>query len=222
MNAVLSILRKEGRNFAGSEKGVFVVFGILILSWSFLSRNNTLNSSDIFNSIWWLFFSVVVCSNFANTVFVTERINGSMEILLTSGFSRNAVLFGKILFVMVVSIVIGFASIALSLVWLAVFDRMAGAFVHQALRGASLYCCGVFLNATAGAWMSIRFSSFRIIPFVNIFIVALICTIYYALPADVRSSEWRLMPALAASGILFLLFAVKDFNGEKVIAPVDL
>jgi ABC-type Na+ efflux pump permease subunit len=214
---ILAILRKEWRNFAGSEKGVFVVFGILVLSWSFLSRNNAAGASDIFNSVWWLFFSVVVCSNFANTVFVTERVSGSMEILLTSGFSRNAVLFGKVLFVIIVSAGIGAACIVLSLLWIYIFDRMAAVLMQQIAHGALLYACGVFMNAAAGAWMSIRFSSFRIIPFVNIFVLSLICAVYYALPSGAI-----LMLILAAVGVLFLVLAAKDFNGEKIIAPVDL
>jgi ABC-type Na+ efflux pump permease subunit len=219
---IIAVLEKEWRNFTGSEKGVFIVFGVLVLSWSFLSRNNALGTSSDFNAVWWLFFSIVVCTNFANTVFVTERISGSMEILLTSGFPRNAVLFGKILFVMEVSVAIGAACVGLSLAWIALSGALCPAVTRQVLAGLLLYCCGVFMNASAGAWMSIRFSSFRIIPFVNIFILSLICAVYYTLPAAVRASQWPLMLGLAVAGAVFLLCAIRDFNGEKIIAPVDL
>lgn len=222
MKDVIAVLQKEWRGFAGSEKGVFMVFGILVLSWSLLSRNNASGTSDFFSSVWWLFFSVVVCSNFANTVFVTERVNGSMEILLTSGFSRSAVLAGKVLFVIVVSVVIGGLCAALSLLWICCFDGAAPLLMRRILDGTILFTCGAFMNAAAGAWMSIRFSSFRIIPFVNMLILSVMCAVYYTLTAAAGCPDWLLMAILTASGILFLILAAKDFNGEKIITPVDL
>jgi ABC-type transport system involved in multi-copper enzyme maturation permease subunit len=216
------ILKKEWRNFTGSEKGVFAVYGILIFVWSFLPLYNAPGSFAFDGAIWWLFFSVIVSGNFANAVFVSERLSGSMEILLTCGFSRNSVLMGKIIFVMLMSVAIGGLCFGLSFVWIAVTGRPQLFAAESLLFGALLYCAGTFMNAAAGAWMSIRLSSPRLIPFVNLLFVGLVCGMYYALRYAVPVSGWLLVLFLAAAGLAFLLLAKKDFNGEKIIAPLDV
>jgi ABC-type Na+ efflux pump permease subunit len=219
---MLAILRKEWRNFVGSEKGVFAVYGILVFVWSFLPLYNNLGSFALGGAVWWLFFSVIVSGNFANTVFVAERMSGSMEILLTSGFSRNGVLFGKVLFVMILSGVIGGLCLCLSLVWIGLSGHAAHLFGPSLLYAVALYASGTFMNAAAGAWMSIRLSSPRLIPFVNILLVGLVCGMYYALFFTACMSEWMLPALLLAVGCVFCALAKKDFDGEKIIAPVDV
>jgi ABC-type transport system involved in cytochrome c biogenesis permease component len=219
MNDVLAILRKEWRNFAGSEKGVFAVYAILIFVWSFLPLYNNLGSFALGGAVWWLFFSVIVSGNFANTVFVSERMSGAMEILLTSGFSRNGVLFGKVLFVMIMSGVIGALCFGLSFVWICLSDHAAFLFGPSLVYAALLYASGTFMNAGAGAWMSIRLSSPRLIPFVNILFVGLVCGVYYELSFI---SEWMLPVLLMAAGCGFCALAKRDFDGEKIIAPIDV
>jgi ABC-type transport system involved in multi-copper enzyme maturation permease subunit len=222
MKDMFAILEKEWRTFTGSEKGVFIVYAILILTWSFLPLYNNLGSFALGGTVWWLFFSVIISGNFAQTVFVTERMSGSMEILLTSGFSRDGVLFGKILFVMVMSIAIGGLCIGLSLAWIALKGHAALLPGTSLLYAALLYVAGTFMNAAAGAWMSIRLSSPRLIPFVTILLVGLVCGVYYALFFAVPASEWLLSALLFCAGCVFLALARKDFNGEKIIAPVDV
>jgi ABC-type Na+ efflux pump permease subunit len=222
MKDMFAILEKEWRTFTGSEKGVFIVYAILILTWSFLPLYNNLGSFALGGTVWWLFFSVIISGNFAQTVFVTERMSGSMEILLTSGFSRDGVLFGKILFVMVMSIAIGGLCIGLSLAWIVLEGHVALLFGQSLLYAALLYVAGTFMNASAGAWMSIRLSSPRLIPFVTILLVGLVCGLYYALVRAFPFPEWLLSALLFCAGCVFLALARKDFNGEKIIAPVDV
>jgi ABC-type Na+ efflux pump permease subunit len=222
MNDSVTILKKEWHNFTGSEKGVFVVYGIIIFVWSFLPLYNDVGSFAMSGTVWWLFFSVIVSGNFANSVFVSERLSGSMEILLSSGFSRGGVLYGKILFVVLMSICIGGLCFALSFLWVVCSSQLY-LFMGRSLAASwLLYCCGTLLNATAGAWMSIRLSSPRLIPFVNILIIGIVCGIYYALHIAAPVSEWLLIVLLLVCSVVFLLLAKKDFNGEKVIAPVDI
>ena len=222
MKDSVTILKKEWRNFTGSEKGVFVVYGIIIFVWSFLPLYNNTGSFALSGAVWWLFFSVIVSGNFANTVFVAERMSGSMEILLTCGFSRNGVLYGKILFVVLMSVAIGSLCFGLSLFWIAVLSQMHPVSGTSLAMSSLLYCSGTLLNATAGAWMSIRLSSPRLIPFVNILIIGLVCGVYYALYYTAWVSEWFLISLLIVFAAVFFLLAKKDFHGEKVIAPVDI
>ncbi len=220
MSEIRVIVRKEWRNFAGSERGVFVVYGALVLAWSLLVRNNILNSSTLFTGIWWLSLSVLVSSTVANSVFVTERLSGSMEILLTCGFSRSAVLYGKVLFVVFVSIALGALCSGLALVW-SIGDNPA-LFLRGILGNADLYCGGAFLSATAGAWLSIRFSSPRIIPFVVLILVSGVCGAYLVVAQFTGLPEWALFLLTLVIGGGLLGLAKKDFHGEKIIAPLDI
>jgi ABC-type Na+ efflux pump permease subunit len=214
------ILRKEWACFTGSEKGVFIVYAILVFVWSFLPRYNAAGGPGFLAGIWWLSLSVIVSSGFANSVFVAERINGSMEILLSCGFSRNAVVLGKTAFVVLVSAAMGAVCLLLSLAWS--LGNLQFFLVLSALTNLLLYTGGAFMGAAAGAWMSIRFSSPRIMPFANLFLVIVICAAYYIAAQFVPVSEWVLFLMTAVAGSAFLWRAIKDFHGEKVIAPVDM
>ena len=52
MKKLNAIIGKEWAGFLGSERGVFSVYGILVLSWSFLPLYKGLGTGPI----WWLFF----------------------------------------------------------------------------------------------------------------------------------------------------------------------
>jgi ABC-type transport system involved in multi-copper enzyme maturation permease subunit len=106
VQSIKSIVIKEWKCFVGSDRGLFFFYGILMVSWSmFLAFRE---QPDDLSAPWWLiFFSVVVTANFSNTVFISERINGALEILISSGHSRMAILYGKIFFILIMSIVMG-------------------------------------------------------------------------------------------------------------------
>jgi len=221
MNAILSIFKKEWHCFKGSEKGVFIVYSILLFVWSFFPLNNV-STVAMSGSLWWLFFSVIISGNFASTVFVAERLSGSMEILLTSGYSRNAVLFGKMLFVMTLSIVIGILCLGLSFVWIMVSGHSQIAFGQAIFFAALVYSAGTFMNAASGAWLSVVLSSPRLLPFINVLVVGMICAIYSALHIFCGFAEWQLGLLLIIAGFVFLQLAKKEFNSEKIVAPLDV
>jgi ABC-type transport system involved in multi-copper enzyme maturation permease subunit len=220
MRQIGTIVGKEWSCFAGSEKGVFVVYAVLLVVWSFLPRQNALNGFGPVAAMWWMSLSVIVCSIFANSVFVSERISGSMEILLTSGISRNAIIFGKIAFVVLMSAGLGVGCTLLSLAW--PLGSLPPFFVQSELMGLMLYFGGAFMGASAGAWMSIRFSSPRTMPFVNWAMVLALCSIYYGAGHFCSLPLWTLFCETVVVGCAFLWRAQREFNGEKVIAPVDV
>jgi|WetSurMetagenome_2_1015567.scaffolds.fasta_scaffold00008_11 ABC-type Na+ efflux pump permease subunit len=220
MKQIVLILKKEWACFTGSEKGVFVVYAVLVFAWSFLPRYNATGGPGFLSGLWWLSLAVIMSSGFANSVFVSERVSGSMEILLTSGFSRDAVVLGKAAFVALVSSGMGVLCMLLSFVWS--IGNIQAYPVRSAMTDLLLYLGGAFMGSTAGAWMSIRFSSPRIMPFANLFLVMLLCAAYYAAISFIPLSEWLLFLLTCAAGTVFLWRAIKDFHGEKVIAPVEM
>jgi ABC-type Na+ efflux pump permease subunit len=172
--------------------------------------------------IWWLFFSVIISGNFANTVFVSERLSGSMEIVLTSGFSRDTVLFGKTVFIIGMSIVIGAVCLCFSRLWLHVSGQGQTGFHHVAFYGAVLYCAGTCMNVAIAAWMSVRLQSPRLIPIVTILAMSLIVAGFSVLLYFVQVPQWSLSIVLLSLAFVFLLLARKEFNGEKIIQPIHL
>jgi ABC-type Na+ efflux pump permease subunit len=218
MKKYKAILEKEWGNFKGSERGVFFIYGILVFSWSFFPLYKEMGSGPI----WWLFFSVIICGNFSNSVFVSERLNGSMEILLTSGFSRTTVFFGKIAFVLLMSTIIGILCFSLSMVWLSIAGREQASMGIGIVYDAVLFCTGVLMNAAFGAWMSFRLQSPRIIPFMTIMVMGLIVALFYGLSFAFATPQWALGLILAALAGVFGLLAKKEFDGEKIIQPIHL
>jgi len=218
MKAIGLVLRKEWTGFLGSERGVFAIYAILILSWSCLPLSQGLGAGPV----WWLFFSIIISGNFSNTVFVSERLSGSMEILLTSGLSREAVLFGKVAFVAIMSIAVGAACLGLAVLWLSLSGSAHGAPIPGRLQGIALYCAGTIMNVACGAWLSVRMQSPRIIPFISIIIAAVIVSLYFVCAYALSAPQWTLPVLLFAAAFFFFFLARKEFNGEKVVAPITL
>jgi hypothetical protein len=218
MKKLSALLKKEFKNFRGSERGVFIIYIVLVLSWSFLPLYSGVGSG----SLWWLFFSVVISGNFANTVFVAERLNGSMEILLTSGFRRTTVLSAKLLFVMSMSMAVGALCFGISLIWVALAGQYNPHSIAAWFQDAAFYIAGICMNVTCGAWMSIRLQSPRIIPFLSLLFIGILIGIYYAITLVAPIPQWTLLPVVFVAAVFFYFFARKDFHGEKIIAPLHL
>ena len=88
MNQCLLVLRKEWLNFVCSDRSVFFIYLFLVAGWGMLLATMD-HGGSIGSPLWLVFFSVIIAANFSTTVFVSERMSGSLEILLTSGLSRS-------------------------------------------------------------------------------------------------------------------------------------
>ena len=144
MKSILQVLRKEWMCFIGSDRGVFGLYAILVLSeFSAWIRDD---SGIRLGALWLVLFSVVVSANFSRTVFISERITGALEILITSGLSRSSILFGKMLFVIMMSLIIGGICLLLGLLWPRFLFNSSGGSVNAA--DFLIYAASVFLNVS--------------------------------------------------------------------------
>ncbi len=222
MKDIWLIVRKEWTGFAKSDRGIFLVYGILVLAWSFLLSSNINLLLAGAGYLWLIFFSVIVSGNFSNTTFSAERISGSLEILLTSGITRNAILIGKIAFVIVMSIILGFLCYILAVGIYVVkgenFNLVLS--IIPAGKMMLLYSVACFMNGTCGAWLAVRINNPRLLHFVNLFVLVLIVIIHTVLSTIFTLSIWSLFTVLGITGILFFLLAARDFKSERVIQPV--
>jgi hypothetical protein len=234
MNSGILILRKEIVSFLRNDRSALVVQILLILVWSaFLAANfsSTRTATTDLGGypgelLWWVFFSVVVSGNFAGTVFVSERIQGSMEILLTSGLTRRSVLWGKIGFVLLMSFLVGFVCYGASLLWLTAWSPAAfGGERIPLLRAAGdlgLFVSATWMNATCGAWLSLRLPN----PRLSHFAVFLVFSVMVMLHIVLWFLLDPLIPPLWAwfciAGVVFAIVADRGFHGEKVVQPVRM
>ncbi|MDG5813692.1 hypothetical protein QA601_01245 [Chitinispirillales bacterium ANBcel5] len=217
MKGLKTVLNKEFKAFAGSDKGVFVVYSVLVLAWSFLFASG--DDSMVGGAFWLVFFSVIVAANFSNTVFISERMSGSLEILITSGLSRGAVLFGKMLFIMVMTLLIGGACALIASLWGALLSGYGGR-VQFGVFEILLYTGATFLNAAGSAYFSVRLSSPRLLHFINLFILGVIITVYTVIAELFVVSDWVLLALVIVPGVLFSFLAHREFSGERIIQPV--
>lgn len=219
MNGTLTIVRKEWRCFLGSDRGIFVVYIILMLSWSIMLA--TPGDGTLQGGLFWLvFLSVVISANFSNTVFISERVNGSLEILLTSGLSRKQILYGKMGFVMGMSSILGYFCMVLSSLWPRFIYHQSATMIPP--DEILLYLCAVFMNTASSAFLSVKMGNPRLLHIANLLILGAVLTMY-----SIASLYFRL-PSFLLSGMLFLLgclgtvAAQRLYNSEKILQPVIL
>lgn len=217
MKDVLTILHKEWRCFIGSDRGIFLLYAVLVVSWSLmLARPDTTGIAA--GSIWLVFFSVVISANFSNTVFIAERVNGILEILLTSGLSRCGILHGKMLFVAGMSIIVGLVCALIAPLWrLTLYQASGWAFAPEALL---LYCSAVFMNTASSAYLSVRMSNPRLLHLANVLLLGVLLT------AHTVTTMFLPVPMYALSIIMFCIGAIATiaarrlYESEKILQPV--
>jgi hypothetical protein len=226
MNPTLTIVMREFKCFVGSDRGVFVVYAILVVLWSLLYLSRSAAGGEIISLLWAMTFAAVVGGNFAQTTYLAERMNGALEILLACGISRRAIVAGKTIFIVAMTIVIGFACLGLAALWsgiAAIFGYGASPIGAEVF---AVYGAAAFLNAAMSCWFSVVLPNPRVLHFINLgFTVSLVALFYFAtgpLQIDVHAAAFLLTAILVACGSVFLALGIRAYSGEGVIAPVTL
>jgi len=217
MKGILTIVQKEWRCFLGSDRGIFLLYIVLMLSWSIMLANPGESAAQA-GQIWFIFFSVVISANFSNTVFIAERVNGILEILLTSGLSRKQILFGKMLFVAGMSCIIGIICMLVSNIWrhLLFTDGM------QTLSAMDVivYCCAVLMNTASGAYFSVKMGNPRLLHLLNLLVLGGIIILHSV------AVSFFTVPTVALPLLLLVLtagctmLALRLYESEKILQPV--
>ncbi len=220
MSQCLIVLRKEWLNFVCSDRSVFFIYFFLVAGWGMLLATMD-RGGPLGSPLWLVFFSVIIAANFSSTVFVSERMSGSLEILLTSGLSRAAILWGKMIFVMVMTLAIGMVCVLTASVLQRFIapPEVARAVWFQWSYGA-LYAGATFLNTASSACFSVWLPNPRLLHFVNILLVGAVMAGYVALSLTCPLSLFIVAIAMAAAGLLFAWLAGRAFEGERIIKPV--
>jgi ABC-type Na+ efflux pump permease subunit len=213
------VIAKEWKCFLGSDRGMFILYFILILIWSLLLASR---DSSHFNAepLWLVFFSVVITANFSNTVFISERVSGSLEILITSGLSRNSILYGKMSFILLMSFIFGAICFFATLLFQNLLLNDSTEYVNWS--SYILYAGSAFLNVSSSAYLSVRLSNPRLLHFANMFILGLIVGIYMVLSAMYNVSIHYLFGFMCIVAFFICWRTQILYNSEKVLQPIYL
>jgi len=213
------VIAKEWKCFTGSDRGTFILYVVLILIWSSLLAART---SDNFSSgpLWLVFFSIVITSNFASTVFISERFNGALEIFITSGLSRDAILFGKIVFITAISLIFGGLCVGISVVIeKAVLNNDV---LSLSISDFLLYASATFFNVAGSAYLSVRMSNNRLLHIINMFMLGGIVTGYTIVSSIFTTPEIYLLIILNSLALIFCVMARRLYHTEKIIQPLNM
>jgi ABC-type Na+ efflux pump permease subunit len=212
MTGLLTVLRKEFKCF-GADKGQFFLYAVMSAMWGMAFLFEGVGGDTLSARFLCVFFAVIVTAGFSNTVFISERVTGTLEILITSGISRDAVFFGKMLFVVGMSVAVGLLCVFFFQAWGIAF-RFAS--MSLGIDDAAFYVSTAYLNAAVSACLSVRMGNPRFLHFINLLMTAGLVTLY-----SVFMVPW---PVLAAGflliGALFTFLARREFAGERVTRPV--
>lgn len=217
MSGLCTIFSKECKCLAGSDRGVFILYAVLVISWGFFLAGGGESQIDT-GPLWLVFFSVVVAANFSNTVFISERVSGSLEVLITSGFSRKAILFGKMMFVILMSLGIGVVCMGMAEIWHKYFYEHG--INNLRVYDFLIYAASVYVNTAGSAFLSVRMSNPRLLHLANFFLLACIMMVYIVMAQFYSLPEYVLPLFLALVGSLSLFLAVREFNSERILQPV--
>jgi ABC-type Na+ efflux pump permease subunit len=220
MNELMTVLYKEWKAFLGSERGMFIFYGILILSWSLVLATNENNGIQS-GMLWIVFFSVIITANFSNTIFISERINGALEIFMTCGLSRNKILGGKLIFINVMTIAIGLLC--------AVGATVLKAFINPDytksltfLKFSDFFLFGAvsIMSSAGAAYFSVRLPNPRFLHFVNLLIAGVFVSVYAGVTQFMSIPIFTLIAAYLLTGIVLLVLAVREYGSERILQPV--
>ncbi len=218
MKGIRTVICKEWKCLTGSDWGVFILYAVLVLSWSIFLVRDSSDSSLRTGPLWLVSFSVVVAANFSNTVFISERVSGALEILITSGLSRNSILFGKIGFVMVMSLVIGGACMGLACLWGYLMYNNEIAVLRT--MDFITYASSAFVNTAGSAFLSVRMPNPRLLHLANLFLTGCVIAVYTVVSLYYSVPDFVLPLFLFLVGLVNTILAKKEFNSERILQPV--
>lgn len=212
------IFKNEMNSYFKSDKGLFFLNLVLVLVWGMMFSSYLMK--DLYTNtgtLWFVFFSVIISSNFSNSTFISERMNGMLEILLVSGIPRKDILFGKVLHVFTLSSIMGILVyfIGILVIMLNGFEISSELFSSMMMI-LPLYFAACFLNICAAAWLSVKLSNPRFIHFVNLFILAFL----YLPNLFLNLSNNVFLIFLLLIGCVFYLLALKEYRSENVTKPL--
>ncbi len=215
------IFQNELNSYFKSDKALFFAHIILIFSFGSIYASRFSDITSDMGVVWLVSFSVIVSSNFSYSTFVSERMNGMLEILLVSGIQRKDILLGKVLFATLFSSLMG------------IFIYIVALFSNVILNSSNtfniwvtiisvfpIYLSACMFNITVSAWLSVKLPNPRILTFINLFVIVFIASVNMVVTESLNYSGNLIIPVLSFGAIVFYFLALKEYRSENVTKPL--
>jgi ABC-type transport system involved in multi-copper enzyme maturation permease subunit len=211
------IFNYELKSLAKSAKSTILSLVLVSFLWGVFFALNIFikDNPDEFLLIWFLFFSLVASSGFANISFARERLSGAFEILFASGISRSTIFFSKLAFVQTASFLWGILSLVFAIFFagiLGIYIEIHGLF----LFGVLLFFCAVFLINSISAYLTIINVNQRAAAMINLGILILLSSIIYL----IINWKFAIIAIILAPAIIAVLLSQKALYSDTAIQTI--
>lgn len=216
----LLIFKNEIRSYFKSDKALFIAHLIIIFSFGSLYSSHFKNLHSNMGLIWLVSFSVIVTSNFSYSTFVSERMNGMLEILLVSGIKRKDILLGKVIHVILFSSIMGLLIYMVSILMNFIMGQREMDIFRSVIVAFPVYLSSCVFNVSISAWFSVKLPNPRILSFVNLFIIVIISTVNFIIGELFNISGNSIIVILLFGAAVFYKLALNEYRSENVTKPL--
>lgn len=215
------IFQNELNSYFNSDRALFLAHTILILSFGSIYASRFKDIASDMGVVWLVSFSVIVSSNFSYSTFVSERMNGMLEILLVSGIQRRDILLGKVLFATLFSSLMGIFIYIVAILFNVSLGEVNSFNIWDTLISVfPIYLSACIFNINVSAWLSVKLPNPRILTFVNLFVIIIIASINMFVTQSLGLTGNVIIPVLSLGGVIFYFLALKEYRSENVTKPL--
>lgn len=219
-----TIFNYELKSLVKSAKSTILSLVLVSMFWGIFFALNIFSGlfddrPDEFLLVWFLFFSLVASSGFANVSFARERLSGAFEILFASGISRTAIFFTKLIFVQTASFLWGI----LSLVFAVLTARIFGIFVefHSLIIFALiLFFCTTFLINSISAYLTIININQRAVNMINLGVLVVLSSVIYSINSETIAGKIIILSIILIPVIPVIILSNKAIYADRAIQNI--
>lgn len=217
---MFTIMKFEFRSLIKSGPSAIALLVFTALLWSNYVSSQVTSIEDVGSFLWVISFAFVMTAGISYSVFIRERTNGALEILLTSGIEKLAIIQGKILFATIVSSLMGVTSFLVAFFIKYVIFREEFYAWSELFDILIMYIGSAVFITSLSAFYSLLLKTPRLIQFLNFMTIGILSSIYMVFNILLETRlEYFAITLLFLSAILNKISS-KLFLREQVIEQV--
>lgn len=217
----MTIFFHEFRAFIKSGAMAVMFVFITVLSWGVMLGMMLIDDgvSEIDATqlhVWFLYFSLVTSAGIASTVFIRERLAGTLEVLLVSGVTRKELLFGKLGFSLVAMCLIGAATLEVAYLVSSYFSfDPVGLPVFYKLF--ITYLGGSLVVSSSSAWLALTLRNPRMTHVINFFVLSGLVLLMAYTRREHGVTVLQFFPVYVVAMSPFLWLSLKQLRRQSVV-----
>lgn len=217
---MFTIMKFEFRSLIKSGPSAIALLIFTALLWSNYVSSQVDSIEDIGSFLWVISFAFVMTAGISYSVFIRERTNGALEILLTSGIEKLSIIQGKILFATIVSSLMGVTSFLFAFFLKFVVFREEFYDWSELTDILFMYVGSAVFITSLSAFYSLLLKTPRLIQFLNFLTIGILSSIYMAFNILLEAPLWWFALALIVLSTILNKISSRLFLREQVIEQV--